>query len=140
MQKLHTAVPPASEGSSPSYPTHPRFGHLSCSLCFIVCGSLCLSQHLVCCPLSLGMLPVPHLHHAGLCFFFFPPARQVEMGTGHKATEQGVYPQPQSLTLQQHITGGSPRMRQAPSCGAVTSRNLLLGPNSLVVGLEGYVK
>lgn len=86
------------------------------------------------------MLPVPHLHHAGLCFFFFPPARQVEMGTGHKATEQGVYPQPQSLTLQQHITGGSPRMRQAPSCGAVTSRNLLLGPNSLVVGLEGYVK
>lgn len=72
--------------------------------------------------------------------FFFPPARQVEMGTGHKATEQGAYPQPRSLTLQQHITGGSPRMCQAPSCGAVTSRNLLLGPNSLVVGLEGHVK
>lgn len=62
------------------------------------------------------------------------------MRTWHKATEQGAYPQPQSLTLQQHITSGSPRTHQAPSCGAVISRNLLLGPNSLVVGLKGHVK
>lgn len=58
----------------------------------------------------------------------------------HKATEQGVHLQPQSLTLQQHITGGSLGMRQAPSHGAVTSSNLLLGPVLLAVGLEGHVK
>lgn len=42
--------PPASKGSSPSYPTHPRFGHLSCFLTLLYSLRLPLPVAALCIP------------------------------------------------------------------------------------------
>lgn len=67
----HCCPPQPPKAAAPLIPHIPVLDIFpACSLCFIACGSLCLSQHCACCPLSLGMLAVPHPHNARLCFFF----------------------------------------------------------------------
>lgn len=51
------------------------------SLCFIACGSLCLSQHRACCPLSLGMLAVPPAPYWALLLFHRPGGWKWEWST-----------------------------------------------------------
>lgn len=83
--------PPASEGSSPSYPTHPRFGHLSCLLTLLYSLRLPLPVTALC-----VLSPVPGdarcaspTQCQALLFFFHQPGRwKCERGTKPPSRER----------------------------------------------------
>lgn len=97
----HCCPPQPPKAAAPLIPHIPVLDIFpACSLCFIACGSLCLSQHCACCPLSLGMLAVPHPHNARLCFFFSTSQAggNANVAQSHRAGSVPTAPEPDPTT------------------------------------------